>query len=159
MVHFLRLAIATSIFAIATAVGAEENISPNGVRTLSPEGGIQPTATWSLGARAGDFVYVAGMRGIDAATNTLVEGDEARVRKAFENMQLIAESEGATLRDAVRLVVYVTDMYRYRPIVNTVQKEFWGDGPYPPRSVIEIDRLSQDDIFEVEGTFYAPEAQ
>jgi 2-iminobutanoate/2-iminopropanoate deaminase len=28
--------------------------------------------------RAGDFVLVAGMRGIDPATNKLVGGDEAR---------------------------------------------------------------------------------
>lgn len=73
------------------------------------------------------------------------------------NMQLIAESEGATLQGTVRIIVYVTDMYRYRPIVNQVQAEPWGDGPYPPRTIVEVDRLNQDDIFEVEGTFYAPE--
>ncbi len=33
-------------------------------------------------------------------------------------MKLIAESEGAILRDAVRLVVFVTDMFRFRPLVN-----------------------------------------
>ena len=86
--------------------------SPNGVTTLAPAGAITPTGTWSLGARAGDFVFVAGMRGIDPNTNTLVEGDEARVRQAFLNMKLIAQSEGASLRDAVRIVVYVTDMGR-----------------------------------------------
>ena len=128
-----------------------------GVKTLSPAGAIKPTGTWSLGTRAGDFVFVAGMRGIDPKTNTLVPGEEARVLQAFRNMQLIAESEGASLRDAVRLVVYVTDMYRFRPIVNKVQEQLWGSGPYPPRTIIEVDRLNQDDIVEVEGTFYAPQ--
>ncbi|MBW4462435.1 MAG: RidA family protein [Nodosilinea sp. WJT8-NPBG4] len=132
-------------------------VSPNGVRTLAPEGAIAPTGTWNLGTRAGDFVFVAGMRGIDPATNTLVADEEGRVRQAFLNMQLIAESEGASLQDAVRIVVYVTDMYRYRPIANKIQAELWGDGPYPPRTIVEVDRLNQDDIFEVEGTFYAPE--
>ena len=42
--------------------------SPHGVRTLSPPGAIAPTGTWSVGTRAGDFVFVAGMRGIDPAT-------------------------------------------------------------------------------------------
>jgi 2-iminobutanoate/2-iminopropanoate deaminase len=126
------------------------------VRTLSPSGAIKPTATWSVGARAGDFVFVAGMRGIDPKTNTLVAGEEARVRQAFLNMQLIAESEGASLRDAVRLVVYVTDMGRLRPLVNKVQNELWDGGPYPPRTILEVRALAQDDIFEVEGTFYAP---
>jgi 2-iminobutanoate/2-iminopropanoate deaminase len=135
---------------------ASAQVSPNGVKTLSPEGAIKPTGTWNLGTRAGDFVFVAGMRGIDPATNTLVPGEDARVMQAFRNMELIAKSEGATLRDAVRLVVYVVDMYRYRPIVNKVQAELWGQGPYPPRTIIEVDRLNQDDIVEVEGTFFAP---
>jgi len=126
------------------------------VKTLAPAGAIAPTGTWSLGARAGDFVYVAGMRGIDPRTDTLVDGDESRVRQAFHNMRHVAESEGASLRDAVRLVVYVTDMARLRPIVNRVQEELWADGPYPPRTIVEVARLNQDDTVEVEGTFYAP---
>jgi enamine deaminase RidA (YjgF/YER057c/UK114 family) len=143
--------------ALASPTSAQTPLSPNGVKTLSPDGMFPPTGTWSLGTRAGDFVYVAGMRGIVPATNTLAEGAEARVRQAFENMKTIAESEGATLADAVRIVVYVTDMYRFRPIVNKVQEELWAGAPYPPRTIVEVDRLNQDDIFEVEGTFYAPQ--
>jgi hypothetical protein len=71
-------------------------------------------------------------------------------------MKLIAESEGASLHDAVRLVVCVTDMFRFRPIVNKVQAELWGEGPYPPRTIVEVHRLNRDDLVEVEGTFYAP---
>jgi len=129
---------------------------PDDIEFLAPPGAIKPTGTWCLGVRAGDFVFVSGMRGIDPATNTLVEGAEARIRQAFLNMKIIAEAAGGTLRDAVRLVVYVTDMYRYRPMVNQIQEELWGGPPYPPRSIVEVDRLSQDDIMEVEGTFYCP---
>ena len=92
-----------------------------GVKILSPKGAIAPTGTWSVGARAGDFVFVAGMRGIDPATNTLVEGAEARIRQAFVNMTTIAKSEGASLAACVRVVVYVTDMAGLRPLVNKVQ--------------------------------------
>ncbi len=136
-----------------------QQVSPNGVKTLAPAGAIKSTGTWNLGTRAGDFIYVAGMRGIDPKTDTLVQGEEARVRQAFMNMKLIAESEGATLRDAVRLVVYVTDMFRFRPIVNKIQTELWGQGPYPPRTIVEVHRLNQDDIVEIEGTFYAPSSK
>jgi len=149
-------AAAFAVLLLASFPAAAQQLSPNGVKTLSPPGAIKPTGTWDLGTRAGDFVFVAGMRGIDPKTNTLVPGEEARVMQAFRNMQLIAESEGASLRDAVRLVVYVTDMFRYRPLVNKVQEQLWGAGPYPPRTIIEVDRLNQDDIVEVEGTFYAP---
>ncbi len=100
------------------------------------------------------------MRGIDPTTNQLVQGDEARIRQAFRNMIHIAASAGAKPEDAVRLVVYVTDMFRFRfrfrPIANKVQEEIWGRGPYPPRTIIEVQRLNQDDILEVEGTFAIP---
>jgi 2-iminobutanoate/2-iminopropanoate deaminase len=129
-----------------------------GVRVLSPAGAIAPTGTWSVGARGGDFVFVAGMRGINPANNRLVEGDEARIRQAFMNMKLIAESEGASLANCVRLTVFVTDMSGLRPLVNKIQEELWTGGPYPPRTIVEVSRLNQDDIFEVEGTFYAPKS-
>ena len=122
----------------------------------APPSAIKPTGPWGLAARAGDFVYVAGMRGIDPASDTLVQGAEARIRQAFLNMKLIAESEGATLGDCVRVVVYTTDMDRFRPLANKVQEELWGMGPYPPRTIVEVRRLNQDDILEVEGTFFAP---
>jgi enamine deaminase RidA (YjgF/YER057c/UK114 family) len=126
------------------------------VKILSPPGAIAPTGTWSLGVRAGDFVFVAGMRGIDPTSNRVVGGEEERVRTAFANMKAIALSEGASLADCVRLTVFVTNMDRLRPLVNKVQKELWGGGPYPPRTIVEVAKLNQDDIFEVEGTFYAP---
>jgi enamine deaminase RidA (YjgF/YER057c/UK114 family) len=142
--------------ALIALTGLAAGQSPERVKTLAPPGAIKTTGTWSLGARAGDFVYVAGMRGIDPATNMLVQGEEARIRQGFLNMRMIAESEGASLRECVRIVVYVTDMFRFRPLVNKVQEELWGNGPYPPRTIVEVHRLNQDDIFEVEGTFYAP---
>jgi 2-iminobutanoate/2-iminopropanoate deaminase len=129
---------------------------PDDIEILSPPGAIKPTGPWSLGVRAGDFVFVAGMRGIDPATNKLVEGDEARIRQAFSNMKTIAAAAGGSLRDAVRLVVYVIDMDRYRPLVNKIQEEFWGGPPYPPRTIVEVSGLNQDDIVEVEGTFFCP---
>jgi len=128
----------------------------SGVRILSPKGAIAPTGTWSLGARAGDFVFVAGMRGIDPSSNTILGTEEERIRRAFTNMKTIAESEGAMLTDCVRLTVFVTDMNRLRPIVNKVQEELWAGSPYPPRTIVEVSKLNQDDFFEVEGTFYAP---
>ena len=151
----MKKRIATLLLISSLPLGA--NAASDAVKHLSPEGAIEPTATWGLASRAGNTLYVAGMRGIDPETNTLVEGDEARVRQAFMNMKHIVESAGGDLANTLRLVVYVTDMYRFRPLGNKVQKELWDDGPYPPRTIVEVDRLNQDDILEVEGTFYIDE--
>jgi enamine deaminase RidA (YjgF/YER057c/UK114 family) len=141
---------------MSNSKSSSQLMPPARIDVLAPPGAIKPTGPWSLGVHAGDFVFVAGMRGIDPATNRLTDGDEPRIRQAFLNMKTIAEAAGATLADAVRLVVYVTDMDRHRPIVNMVQEEFWAGGPYPPRTIVEVRRLNQDDIVEVEGTFFCP---
>ena len=106
--------------------------SPNGVKTLEPRGAVKAEGTWSVGARAGDFAFVAGMQGIDPATNKLVQDPQQRVLQAFRNLELIAKSEGASLQDCVRVTVYVSDLHRYAPMVDKAQAELWGKPPYPP---------------------------
>jgi 2-iminobutanoate/2-iminopropanoate deaminase len=140
-----------------TAAAVAQAPSPNGVKTLNPPGSISTgNDTWSVGARAGDFIFVAGMQGVDPATNKLVDGDEARIRQAFLNLKLVAQSEGATLQDCVRITVYVSDLHRFAPLVSKVQAELWGKPPYPPRTMFEVQRLFDDDIVEIDSIFYAP---
>lgn len=142
--------------ALAAALGFAHAQSPNGVKTLDPPGAIRAEGTWSLGARAGDFVFIAGMQGIDPKTNTLVEDPQARIRQAFLNIKLIAASEGASLKDCVRLTIYLSDLARFAPMVERAQAELWGGPPYPPRTMIEVKRLFDDDIAEIDSVFYAP---
>jgi 2-iminobutanoate/2-iminopropanoate deaminase len=147
----------TLALACMTALGLAQSPSPDGVKTLNPPGAISTGSdTWSTGARAGDLIFVAGMQGVDPPTNKLVDGDEARIRQAFLNLKLIAQSEGATLQDCVRITVYVSDLHRFAPLVSKVQAELWGKPPYPPRTMFEVQRMFDDDIVEIDSVFYAP---
>jgi enamine deaminase RidA (YjgF/YER057c/UK114 family) len=152
-----RIALAcVAALAMASTSGLAQSPSPNGVRTLNPPGAIKAEGTWSLGTRAGDFIFVAGMPGIDPATNTMVRDPAAQVRQAFVNIRLIAQSEGASLQDCVRLTIYVSDLNRFAPLVDKAQAELWGKPPYPPRTLIEVQRLFDDMIVEIDSVFYAP---
>ena len=142
--------------AMASSLGLAQSSLPNRVKALSPPGAIKAEGTWSLGARAGDFVFVAGMQGVDPATNKLVQDPQARILRAFLNLKLIAQSEGASLQDCVRLTVYVSDLHRFAPMVDKAQAELWGKPPYPPRTMVEVRRLFDDDIVEIDSVFYAP---
>src|SRR5262245_5126398 len=119
---------AMALIALAGAPALAQN-SP-AVLPVSPPGSIQPTGTWGLASldKATSTLYIAGMRGIDPTTNKLVDGPEARIRQAFLNMQHIAESQGATLQDCLRIVVYTTDMYRYRPLATKLQPALRSNG-------------------------------
>jgi 2-iminobutanoate/2-iminopropanoate deaminase len=155
MVHRLALPCVTAA-AMVSGLGFAQSPSPNGVRTLDPPRAIKAEGTWSLGARAGDFVFVAGMQGVDPATNKLVQDPQARIRQAFLNIKAIAQSEGASLQDCVRLTVYVSDLPRFAAMVDKAQAELWGKPPYPPRTMIEVKRLFDDDIVEIDSVFYVP---
>ena len=60
--------------ALAPGLGLAQSTSPNGVRTLDPPGAIKAEGTWSLGVRAGDFVFVAGMQGMRPRDQHIGEG-------------------------------------------------------------------------------------
>ena len=153
----MKLAALLGIVVVSGAAAAQSpSLSPNGVRTLDPPGAVRAEGTWSLGVRAGDFVFVAGMQGVDPATNKLVPDPEARIRQALLNIRLIAQSEGASLQDCVRLTIYVSDLKRFAPMVDRVQAELWGKPPYSPRTMVEVRRLFDDDIVEIDSVFYAP---
>jgi 2-iminobutanoate/2-iminopropanoate deaminase len=55
----------------------------------------------------------------------------ARIRQAFLNIRLIAQSEGASLQDCVQLTVYVSDLHHFAPMVDKAQAELWSKSPYP----------------------------
>ncbi|MFL2547065.1 MAG: RidA family protein [Candidatus Rariloculaceae bacterium] len=137
---------------------------------LSPDGAIQPTAQWGLGSKAGPFVVVAGMRGIDPATNEIVLDLAGRVRQAYTNMLLIAADAGAQADDLIETVVYIrsdpphpsADFLAIRSLDNDVRQELYGDGPYPNRTIVGVTELNgidpsgEVDVFEMKGTFYVP---
>ncbi|HTE81521.1 MAG TPA: RidA family protein, partial [Reyranella sp.] len=68
----------------------------------------------------------------------------------------MAESEVATLHDCVRVTIYLSDLHRYASLVDRIQAEVWGKPPYPPRTMMEVQRLFDDDIIEVDTVFHAP---
>ena len=61
---------------------------------------------------------------------------------------------GASLQDCVRLTVYVSDLRRFAPLVDEVQAEL-GKAADPPRTMVEVRRLFDDDIVEIDSVFYA----
>ena len=82
--------------------------------------------------------------------------DARQVGRHSSTSDWIAQSEGASLKDCVRLTVYVGDLHRFAPMVDKAQAELWGGPPYPPRTMIEVQRLFDDDIVEIDSVFYAP---
>jgi len=54
------------------------------------------------------------------------------------------------------IFLYVSDLNRFAPLVDKAQAELWGKSPYPPRTMVEVRRLFDDMIVEIDNIFYAP---
>ena len=102
------------------------------------------------------FIRLKSQRGINPETQKLVVEPTNRVRQIFRNLKKFAEDNNTNIREVVRLVVFVADMVRDRPILNTIQKELWGDdGPFPCRTIVGVDYLG-DDFIEIDFTLRVP---
>jgi reactive intermediate/imine deaminase len=109
----------------------------------------QAIGAYSQAVRAGDTVYLSGQVPFDPATMQLVTGDfEAQARRVFENLKAVAEAAGASLNQAVKFTIFLTDLGNFAK-VNEVMALYCAK-PYPARSTIGIASLPRGALIEVE---------
>lgn len=105
---------------------------------------------YSQAVRAGNTVYFSGQIPLDPATGNLVDGDiTVQARRAFDNLQAVAEAAGGSLDRIVRLGLYLTDLSQFAA-VNAVMQDYFA-APYPARSTIEVSGLPKGAAFEVDA--------
>jgi len=101
------------------------------VSTDSAPAAIGP---YSQGMRAGGLLFCSGQIPLDPSVGELVKEDvEGQARRCLENLAAVCEAAGASLTNAVRCTVYLTDMDDFAR-VNEVYAEFF-DGEDPPARV------------------------
>ena len=109
----------------------------------------QAIGTYSQAVRAGDTVYVSGQIPLDPTTGVLVSGDiEAEIRRVFENLKAIAEAAGGSLRHAVKLTIFLTDMTHFAK-VNEIMATYFTQ-PYPARAAVGVAALPRGARVEME---------
>ncbi|MFM0506175.1 RidA family protein [Paraburkholderia sp. RL17-373-BIF-A] len=79
--------------------------------------------------KVGNTIYVSGQIGRDTAMY-LVEGREAQIVQAFENLKLVLAAAGASLSDVVDVTTYHTDM-RDLPLFMKVRDQYLTTHPLP----------------------------
>jgi enamine deaminase RidA (YjgF/YER057c/UK114 family) len=96
-----------------------------------PEGmeAVYEKIRYSPGVKVGNTVYVSGQIGRDSAMQ-LVEGREAQIAQAFDNLKRVLETAGASLRDVVDLTTFHTDM-RDLPLFMQVRDRYFREDPLP----------------------------
>ena len=112
-----------------------------------------PVGPYSQAILAGGWLFISGQIPIDPATGKMVEGSfEEKVRRVLENIKAIVEAAGGTLRDIVKVTVYLKDIRRFEEF-NRVYSEYFREDP-PARVVVEVSNLPKGAELEVEAIAY-----
>ncbi|TAM12798.1 MAG: RidA family protein [Nevskiaceae bacterium] len=106
--------------------------------------------SYSQAVACGDTVYLSGQIGLDPATGSLVAGGaETEIRRVFENLAAVAEAAGGSLRDAVKVTVYLTDLANYKAL-NALMSEYF-PAPCPARAAVQVAALPRGAVVEADA--------
>jgi 2-iminobutanoate/2-iminopropanoate deaminase len=123
---------------------------------LTALGAPAAVGPYSHAVKSGGLLFCSGQVPLDPNTGKLVEGTIGdQTRRCLENLQVVCAAAGASLDDAVRLGVYVTDMSTF-PEVNEAYATFFGEGP-PARSAIGVAALPLGARVEVDAIVALPD--
>jgi 2-iminobutanoate/2-iminopropanoate deaminase len=80
------------------------------------------------GVRAGELIFFSAIRGRDPSTNASSDDTREQAAQAFENLRVLLESLGLTLRNVVKITMYLNDL-AYRTRIEEVWKKYFPVDP------------------------------
>ena len=105
--------------------------------------------------RAGNLVFCSGQIPLDPASGELVGDTPAeQAARCLDNLASVADAAGASLDDAVRITVYLTDMDAFAS-VNDVYAGYFESDP-PARVAIAVVALPRGAQVEMDAVLALP---
>jgi 2-iminobutanoate/2-iminopropanoate deaminase len=118
------------------------------VSTDSAPAAIGP---YSQAMRTGNLLFCSGQVPLEPSTGELVKEEiEGQARRCLENLTAVCEAAGASLADAVRCTVYLTDMGDFARVNETYGHFFEGKEP-PARVAVAVAGLPKGADVEIDA--------
>jgi reactive intermediate/imine deaminase len=119
-------------------------------KIISTELAPKAIGTYSQAVCVGDTVYLSGQIPLDPTSMELVAGDiRAQITRVFDNLSAVAEAAGGSLKDVVKLNVYLTDLANF-PVVNEIMAQYFAE-PYPARAAVGVAQLPRGAAGEMDA--------
>jgi 2-iminobutanoate/2-iminopropanoate deaminase len=98
--------------------------------TVTADGAPKAAGPYSHAVKSNGHVFLSGQVHLDPATNELVQGSPGELaRRCLDNLTIVAEAAGVSLKDAVRIAVYVTDISQFAQMNEAYGSYFESDPP------------------------------
>ena len=106
--------------------------------------------TYSQAIKVNSTVYLSGQIPLDPVTMQMVEGDmRAQIARVFDNISAVCEASGGSLKDIVKLNIFLTDLAHFA-LVNEVMATYFVQ-PYPARAAVGVASLPKGAQVEMDG--------
>jgi 2-iminobutanoate/2-iminopropanoate deaminase len=115
------------------------------------EAGLPPAvAPFSQGVRVGPLVFTAGQASIDAEANVVGVGDiRAQTEQTLSNLSAVLEHCGASIRDVVKVTIWIRDFNDYAGMNEVYAK--WFEPPEPVRACVRSELVFPELLVEMEA--------
>lgn len=105
--------------------------------------------TYSQAVKTGNTVYMSGQIGLDPVTMSMADGIDAQIRQVFDNLEAVARAAGATLDNAAKVNVYLTDLGNFAKVNEAMTRYF--NQPFPARAAVGVAALPRGAMVEVDA--------
>ncbi len=110
----------------------------------------KPLGAYSQAVLVDNTIYISGTIGIDKDGN-LQKDIVSQTEQIFKNIQHILEEAGLSVKDLVKLNIYLTHLENFA-IVNTVYEKFLENVDIKPaRSTVEVSSLPKGALIEIDA--------
>jgi 2-iminobutanoate/2-iminopropanoate deaminase len=93
----------------------------------------------SQGIRYGNLLFISGQAGAADDGRIVAGGFRAQGEQAFANLRRALEAGGSSLKDVVKVTIFVTDMGHFADVVELRRRFF--SAPYPADTIAEVRAL------------------
>jgi len=93
--------------------------------------------------KAGDFLYLSSVKGVDPGTQVSDDDALTQLRQAMANIEVVLEAAGMGKGDMVKVTVFLEGFATNRAHLDQVWGEYFEGNP-PARATVAVDRVGAE---------------
>lgn len=105
---------------------------------------------YSQAIKFDSLVFLSGQIPLVPETMEVIDGGIAeQAHQVFINLKTVAEEAGGSLRDALKINIFLTDLTNFT-VVNEIMTQYFHE-PFPARATIEVSALPKSVLIEIDA--------
>ena len=121
------------------------------VKTTNAPQAIGP---YSQAINHNGLCFLSGQIPLDTSGNLVKGGLRDQAEQVFKNIEAILIEQDATLKNIIKLNVYLIDINNF-DVINGLMAELF-ESPFPARALVEVSALPKNSSIEIEAVAHIP---